>query len=67
MQNRKVVSWRNLPARAPLLGTCVLYLMLDKFNAPGWAWGVLGTFAAVLWLAFFVDVFNRENIDIVKQ
>ena len=67
MHTRKVVSPKNLPMRAPLTSTLVFWLVLDKLGAPGWVWGVLGTLLAVLWIAYFVDIFKREDIDILNN
>lgn len=66
MKKRKVVSRKNLPMRMPLVGTLVWWLVLDKLGAPGWVWGVLGTIIAVGWFAFVVDVFIRDDVEVLK-
>jgi hypothetical protein len=64
MKKRKVISSKNLPMRSPLIGALVWWLVLDKLGAPGWVWGVVGTMVVVAWIAFAVEVWNREEVDV---
>lgn len=66
MKKRKVISSKNLPMRMPLIGTLVWWLVVDKLGAPGWVWGVLGTLLVVGWIAFGVDVWNRDDVEVLK-
>lgn len=66
MKKRKVISSKNLPMRPPLIGTLVWWLVLDKIGAPGWVWGVLGTFIFVGWIVFVVDILNRDYVDVLN-
>lgn len=63
MTKRKVISPKCLPTRIPVVGLAVIYLLLDKWGIPGWAWGVYGTLAAFLCtaLGYFRAV---EEVDI---
>ena len=58
MKQRKVIDTSQLPARLPVVATAVAYLLLDKFHAPGWVWGILG----IVWIGIVVDLFHREEI-----
>lgn len=52
--NRTVLPWGAMPARLPTHTTALAYLLLDRFSAPGWAWGVVGTFLAVAWVGSII-------------
>ena len=52
--------------KMPVIGTMVWYLVLDKFSAPGWMWGVLGTLLIVVWVVAIIDIFNREQVEVIK-
>lgn len=66
MKTRRVVSNKNLPMRLPILGTMVWCLLLDKFSAPGWVWGVFGTLLVVVWITAIIDTLNREQVEVIK-
>jgi hypothetical protein len=67
MEKRKVIITKNLPGRYPLQLTVIVYLVLDKFNADGWVWGVCGAFMFILWLAAIFDNATSEKVDIFKD
>lgn len=64
MKTKKVISPKQLPTRLPILLGCVLWLMLDRYAAPGWAWGVAGTIWGVLVLGFVVNLFTDRYTEI---
>jgi len=37
--------------------------MLDRFHAPGYVWGILGTIVFILWIAYFSLLFTEEVRD----
>jgi len=63
----KVVSPNNLRARAPLASTILSYLLLERFEAQGWVWGVVGTLFAIVWIAWASRVWNEEHVDVFKD
>lgn len=67
MKKRKVIDAQNLPMRCPLVGSLVLYLVLDKFDAPGWAWGAVGLLMLILWIAWIADTLNNEKVDLLNK
>jgi len=67
MKKRKVIKRNNLPIRPPLTITLVMYLLLEHFNAPGWAWGIVGTILGILWIGGILDIFNEEDIDLLNK
>jgi hypothetical protein len=60
----KVIDHKNLPSRIPLWQTAVTYLLLDRFHASGWVWGVCATLWVILWISFFMERNNERSIDI---
>ena len=59
-----VVSWHQLPTRMPLLGSVVLWLALDRLDAAGWVWGVVGTVVVVGWLFWALSLFIEKHVEI---
>lgn len=59
MDKTPVIRAKNLPTRWPIFPTAVLYLLLDRFHAPGYAWGIAGTCAAIIWIAVIVAQFTE--------
>ncbi len=57
LRKTRVVSWKFLPARLPLVATGVGWLLLDRFGAPSWAYGVFWTVAALFFIAAIVSLF----------
>ena len=67
MKKRKVIAQKNFSMRSPLMPTVVVWLLLDRFQAPGWVWGVVGTLVAILWIAFVAQAWTNEITDIFEQ
>jgi hypothetical protein len=67
MKNVKVIKQANLAPRLPLTFTAVAYLLLDKFDAAGWIWGVLGTLIVVIWIASIVGIVKADFVDIWEE
>lgn len=53
MKDRRVVASKNLQTKSPITVGVVYWLLLDRFNAPGWLYGVVGTIA-VIWLFIWI-------------
>jgi len=56
MNRKNVIKSSSLPTRSPLGLAILFWLLLDRLQAPGWAFGVLWTLAVLLvivWLASF--------------
>jgi len=66
MKKRKVVSEKNLPTRLPVWSSLIVWLLLDRFNPPGWAWGVVGTVFVFFWIVAITDIFVREDVELFK-
>jgi hypothetical protein len=50
MSEPRQIDVKYLPTRLPVISTAVVYLLLDRHNAPGWVWGVFITLYALYWL-----------------
>jgi hypothetical protein len=66
MKTRKVISPKNL-SKSPILLGAVLYLLLDKFNASGVVWGIVIALYGIMFIAWVVDLFNTENVNIFED
>ena len=56
MKRKTVIKASSLPTRSPIGMAIVLWLLLDRLGAPGWAFGVLWTLIApcvLTWIASF--------------
>lgn len=67
MKNRKVISYKNLPSKIPLLSSAVAYLLLEKFNAAGWVWGVFITLFSLIWIVMIYGLATEETTDVFKK
>jgi len=64
MKKRVVIKVSSLPVRPPILLAAVLWLLLDRFDAPGWAFGVMWTLIAMLVVGFLVGLKRTEFMDV---
>ena len=57
-----VIHYKYLPTNParPLLLSSVVYLYMDRYGAPGWAFGVFWTLAAMLFISAVVSVIREE-------
>ena len=63
----KVVSYKSLPIRIPWVHTALAYLFLDRFKAPGWAWGVVATVIALFWILSFIGLATQEQVNLFED
>lgn len=70
MKDKRVVPSKNLKTKSPITVGVVYWLLLDRLDAPGWVYGVVGTIA-VSWLFVWVlswffevetEVFPEEKL-----
>jgi hypothetical protein len=57
---RVVIHTSAFPIRMPVATTAITYLLLDRWAAPGWVWGVVGTLVLMLWLGALLIRWNEE-------
>jgi hypothetical protein len=63
MKKKKVLSRKRLPTRSPVGMALVLWLMLDRLKAPGWAYGVGATLMAICLAAFIASYWTENEYD----
>lgn len=56
----KEIHPKYLPSRLPITFTAVVFLLCDRFSAPGWVWGIAGTFLAMAWIGSIINMGNSE-------
>jgi hypothetical protein len=61
---RKVIEYNNLPAHLPIVGSIAFWLLLDRLNVPGWAWGVYWTLISIIAICEIYIAVEQEKIDI---
>lgn len=61
----KVVSFKNLPTRLPIYQGLTLWLVLDRVDAPSWAWGAVGTLFGLLFLVALYIVCTQKQVEIL--
>ncbi len=67
MKQRKVISSENMPLHFPIAQMIAMYLLLDRFNAPSWAYGIIFTIYAIVCVAVAVGICNQRSIDLFKD
>lgn len=60
MSKMKEIHPKYLPTRLPIGMTAVAYLLCDRFDVPAWAWGVVGTLFAIIWIGSIVGMVKNE-------
>jgi hypothetical protein len=63
---KRVISYKNRPATLPLWQTLTIFLMMDRFNAPGWLWGVIGTIVVLWWIGAIANISKQKEVDIFE-
>jgi hypothetical protein len=66
MKHPKVLSFKQFPTRPPITQTLVVYLMMDKFHAPGWLWGVVITLWVIIWATVIYMMAVQESTEIAE-
>jgi hypothetical protein len=64
---RKALSNKNQPKRVSLAGALLVWLLLDRFQPPGWVWGVVLTFVGIVLLAQICDACTAKSIEIFTE
>ena len=56
-EKRIVLKGKHRRHYFPVIGTVVWWLVLDRFGAPGWVYGVVFTLIGIVWIAIIVEGF----------
>jgi hypothetical protein len=60
-KTRYVIPVDHLPVKPPVVSTVVACMALDLYDAPGVAWGVLGTVIALAWIGWAISLARQES------
>jgi len=64
MKKAVVIKASSLPPRPPILFATVFWLLLDRLQAPEWAFGVLWTLVGLLLAGFIFRLLNADMKDV---
>jgi hypothetical protein len=64
VNKRKALASKHAPRRLGLSLYAVVWLLLDRWQPPGWVWGVVGTVCAVVFIASLIDFFTAEDVEL---
>ena len=67
MKTKNVIKRSNLPTNSPIISGLVLYLVLDKWNAPGWIWGAVGLLYLIILINWIVETIRQKEVDILQS
>lgn len=65
MKTPKYLKASNLPPRISFVWPMVWWLILERFNAPGWVYGALYTVIAVVFVAECIRLWTGEAVDLL--
>lgn len=60
----KVISRKQLPTHLPLNSTLIMWLFLEKTDAPDLVWGAVGLLYFLFWVAAIIAIRQEEQVDI---
>lgn len=63
----KVIDQKNLPVKLPVFPTATAWLLLDRFQAPGWVQGCVYTLFGLIWLASIIAVWKQQPTNIFDR
>lgn len=61
----KVIKRNNLPKKLPVIGTLVMFLALDYWNAPQWLLGAMVILCILIWCAIIYSIVKDEEVDLL--
>ena len=64
MKKKVAIKHSSLPMRSTVGLAIVMWLLLDRLSAPGWAYGVLWTIVGILAIAFAYDLHRTTSRDV---
>ena len=67
MKAPRFIKQSNLPPRLNLLTPVLWFLVLERFGAPGWLYGVVYTVMFVAYAAGAIVLFTGQSVDVLKD
>jgi len=65
MKKLKKIARQNIPHNFPVVSTTVAWLLLDRLDASGIVWGIVGTVFAILWVLVLLDIVWSDSVDLL--
>lgn len=62
MKTIKVIARKQLPVKPPIIGTVVILLVLDRFNAPQAVWGAAFVLILIYWITVIYLLQHQEDV-----
>lgn len=66
MKIEKRIAIKNLPLRFPVWQIITAWLLLDRLQAPGYAYGITFTILGIVFLAAIVDRIYYTDVDVLS-
>jgi len=66
LDKHRCIDYKNLPAKIPF-NLVVIALVLDRFDVPGWGWGIFIAFAFIIQVGILVQALNQKCVDIFEK
>lgn len=63
----EVIAHKNLPSRAPVSFSIMVFLALEHWHAPEWLYGAVGFIVVLMWISYFIIKYRETDIDIFKD
>lgn len=61
--SKRVIARKYLPTTAPsLLRLATIATILHYWQAPGWAWGIVGTISVIIFVVSWVVALNEKLV-----
>ncbi len=57
----KVVGEKYLPTRPPVTASIAYWLLMDRYHAPQWVYGVVCTILAIQWITSIALLFIEDR------
>jgi hypothetical protein len=64
-KRRQVLSRNNIPTGLPVVSTLVWFLTMERFNAPAWLWGTMGTILALGWIGSIYNLVTEKETELL--
>ncbi len=65
MKKQKFIKGNNLPPRFGLLSPLVWWLILERFSAPGWVFGLVYTLIGIFYISEIIRLCISDSVDLV--
>ena len=67
MKEKKVIAFRNVPTKLPLIGLFILYTSLHYWNVPNWVMIVFYVIGSILLILAIIRISKERQINIFSK